>query len=122
MISLRAEMAVPELTPWGSPETMGGTTLEGDVRIEGSSLLGHGRSRQSAGWYSASQGKFRLVYPFQEHATLAEGSVTLTNEATGDSARFEAGDSWIIPKGAPMIWEVHSPRAVKHYMISFDDI
>lgn len=122
MLALKAGDTVPNLKPWGAPEDMGGATLDGEVRIEGLSLLGHGHSRQSAGWYSASQGKFRLIYPFQEHATLVEGSLTLTHELTGESVRFAPGDSRIIPKGAPVVWEVHSPRAVKHYMISFDDI
>lgn len=122
MLALKAGVAVPELTAWGAPENMGGTTLAGEVQISGRTLLGNGRSRQSAGWYGATRGKFRLVYPFQEYATLAEGSLSLTNEATGETVRFEPGDSWIIPKGTPMIWEIHSYRAVKHFMVSFDDL
>jgi len=122
MFALKSGVDVPDLTAWGSPETMGGTTLVGDVQISGLTLLGNGRSRQSAGWYGATKGRFRLVYPFQEYATLAEGSVSLTNEATGETIRFEPGDSWIIPKGTPMIWDVHSDRAVKHFMVSFDDL
>lgn len=122
MLGLMLNAEIPPLSPWGSPENMGGVTLEGEVTIEGLTLLGTGRSRQSAGWYSASQGRFRLVYPFHEHATLMEGSLTLTNEATGESFRYSPGDSWIIPKGAPIVWEVHSSRAVKHYMVSFDDL
>lgn len=122
MLALKSGVTVPDLANWGTPETMGGTTLSGDVQISGCTLLGNGRSRLSAGWYGATTGSFRLVYPFQEYATLAEGSLTLTNEATGEAIRFEPGDSWIIPKGTPMIWEIHSERAVKHFMVSFDDL
>lgn len=112
----------PTLNTWGKPEQLGGQTLTGDVQISGLTLLGSGTTKMSAGWFAATQGCYRLVYPFHEHATLAEGQLILTDEKSGESIEYGPGDSWIIPKGAQIIWEILSPRAVKHYMVSFDDL
>lgn len=122
MITLKLYAPAPPLRNWGAPEDLGGETLDGNVRIEGATLLGTGRSRLSAGWFAATQGRFRLVYPFHEHATLVKGHVSLTREADGVTESFVPGDSWIIPKGTSIIWHVHSAKAVKHFMAAFDDI
>jgi uncharacterized cupin superfamily protein len=122
MTPLLLNGAVPELKPWGTPESLRGTTLEGQVRIFGLPILGDGRSELSAGWFAASQGRYRLVYPFHEHATLVEGELALTSEATGQTVLYRPGDSWVIAKGEPVVWDIRSDRAVKHYLVSFHDL
>ncbi len=122
MLSLLLRDPVPELKAWGTPENLRGETLEGDVRIFGLPIIGDGRSVLSAGWFAATRGRYRLVYPFHEHATLVEGELALTSETTGQTVLYSAGDSWVIAKGEPVIWDVRSPRAVKHYMVSFHDL
>ncbi len=29
---------------------------------------------------------------------------------------YKAGEGWMIEKGTPVLWTVHTPRLVKHYM------
>ena len=122
MTPLLLSGAVPELKAWGTPESLRGTTLEGQVRIFGLPILGDGRSVLSAGWFAATRGRYRLVYPFHEHATLVEGRLALTSEATGETVLYGPGDSWVIAKGEPVIWDIRSSRAVKHYLVSFHDL
>lgn len=122
MIPLLLRDCVPDLKPWGTPENLRGSTLEGDVRIFGLPILGNGRSVVSAGWFAATEGRYRLVYPFHEHATLVEGELALTSEASGRTVVYRPGDSWVIAKGEPVIWSIRSPRAVKHYLLSFHDL
>ena len=43
------------------------------------------------------------------------GEVVLTDESTGQSTRYKAGDSWFVTKGTPVLWEVVSESFVKHY-------
>jgi len=41
----------------------------------------------------------------------------LTDESTGVTTRFKAGDSWFVEKGTPVLWEVVSDAGfVKHYL------
>lgn len=122
MTPLLLNGSVPVLKAWGTPESLRGTTLEGQVRIFGLPILGDGRSVLSAGWFAATQGRYRLVYPFHEHATLVEGQLLLTSETTGETVLYGPGDSWVIAKGEPVVWDVRSPRAVKHYLVSFHDL
>lgn len=122
MIPLLLSTTVPDLKAWGTPESMRGTTLAGDVRLSGLPILGDGRTELSAGWFAASRGRYRLVYPFHEHATLVEGSLALTSETTGETVLYAPGDSWVIAKGEPVIWDIRSDRAVKHYLVSFHDL
>ena len=122
MLPLLLNAPIPELKPWGTPESLRGTTLEGEVRISGLAILGDGRSELSAGWFAASRGRYRLVYPFHEHATLVEGELALTSEATGQTVLFGPGDSWVIAKGEAVVWDIRGDRAVKHYLVSFHDL
>lgn len=122
MLALLISNGTPELTPWGTPERLGGVTLEGDVRISGHTVLGQGRGGVSGGWFAATRGRYRLIYPFHEHGTVVEGELALTSEATGDTAVYRPGDSWLIEKGESIIWEVLSERAVKHYLVCLHDI
>lgn len=122
MLPLLLRDAVPDLKPWGAPESLRGVTLEGDVRIFGLPILGDGRSVLSAGWFAATKGRYRLVYPFHEHATLVEGELALTCEISGKTVVYGPGDSWVIGKGEPVVWDIRSPRAVKHYLVSFQDL
>lgn len=122
MLPLLLQSAIPPLKDWGRPEALGGRTLEGDVRISGTTLLGSGRGPISAGWFAATRGRYRLIYPFHEHATLVEGELALTCERSGETVVYGPGDSWVIGKGDSIIWDVRSPRAVKHYLVALHDL
>ncbi|MFN3513826.1 MAG: cupin domain-containing protein [Phenylobacterium sp.] len=122
MLPLMLRDEIPDLKPWGGPEKLGGETLEGDVQIFGKTIFGEGRGQLSGGWFSASRGRYRLIYPFHEHGTLAEGELVLTNEKTGETVAYRPGDSWLIEKGEQIVWDVKSERAVKHYLVSFQEL
>lgn len=122
MLPLLLRDPVPELKPWGKPESLRVETLDGEVQIFGLPILGDGRSVLSAGWFAATHGRYRLVYPFHEHATLVEGELALTSETSGETVQYGPGDSWVIAKGEAVIWDIRSARAVKHYLVSFLDV
>ncbi|MFD1625616.1 cupin domain-containing protein [Azospirillum griseum] len=105
----------PALDPWGTVADLGSTILEGEVKAFGKMAHGAPDSPVSCGWFSCTQGVFRMVYPFTEHAVVVEGTVTLTNEATGDSQTYQPGDGWFIEKGTPILWRVNSPVFTKNY-------
>ncbi|OHV87637.1 cupin domain-containing protein [Mesorhizobium sp. ORS 3428] len=104
------------LDDWGIPEDVGAVTLEGEVRIAGRFDLGEPAGAVFGGVYAATRGKYRVVYPFHEHATLLSGNVELTDEATGLTVSYGPGDSWIIAKGTSVIWSIVSERICKSYL------
>lgn len=110
------------LERWGSPEDIGSTTVEGEIDCAGSFDLGDPDKPVFGGEYSVSRGKYRVSYGFHEHATLLEGEVALTNEATGETVIYRAGDSWLIAKGTPVLWDVRSEIARKSYLAVTTDI
>ncbi|MNR68569.1 hypothetical protein D3C85_1932080 [compost metagenome] len=46
---------------------------------------------------------------------MVSGELRLTDESTGQSQLYRAGDSWFVAKGTPVLWEVLSDSFVKHY-------
>lgn len=120
--SLANNLMDPPLEPWGSPEDIGCETLEGEVQLAGSFDLGSLDTAIFGGQFSATQGKYRVTYGFHEHATLIEGEVTLTDEASGESRTYGPGDSWIIAKGSRMIWHIHSALVRKSYLAVTADL
>lgn len=110
------------LEPWGTPEDIGSTTVEGDPKCAGSFDLGGADTPVFGGEYSVTRGKYRVTYGFHEHATLLEGEVALTNEATGETVLYRAGDSWLIAKGTPVLWDIRSEIARKSYLAVTTDI
>ncbi|MEM7069483.1 MAG: cupin domain-containing protein [Pseudomonadota bacterium] len=104
------------LDVWGKPEDIGSETIEGDILCEGSVILGGLDKPVFGGQYSVTRGKYRVTYGFHEHATLIEGEVALTNENTGETVVYKAGDSWLIAKGTPILWDIRSDVARKSYL------
>ncbi len=56
------------------------------------------------------------AYPEHEMMTVLSGAVRLT-DADGNSDTFTAGDTFFIPKGARVVWEI-TERLRKFYMIA----
>jgi uncharacterized cupin superfamily protein len=108
--------SVPTLDDWGTVANLGSTILEGEGKASGLFTMGTPEAPLSAAFFAVSKSKFRMVYPFTEHAVVVEGEATLTNEATGEAVTYKAGDGWTVDKGTPLLWDVKSPRFVKHYM------
>ena len=57
-----------------------------------------------------------MEYPFAEHATVWEGSATLTNERTGESVVVSGRRLLVRREGHPVRWDITSDRFVKHYL------
>ncbi|WP_027794532.1 cupin domain-containing protein [Paraburkholderia acidipaludis] len=106
-----------ELEPWGKLSDLGAQILEGgEVAAFGKMTCGAPTDAVSAGYFGTTRGKFRLVYPFSEQATVVTGELRITDESTGETRTFKAGDSWFVTKGTSTLWEVISDSFVKHYL------
>ncbi|WP_295913063.1 cupin domain-containing protein [uncultured Bartonella sp.] len=116
MIKFKKNTVPDDLDSWGKITDLGATLLEGDVQASGKFVVGSPQTNISCAFFACTRGKFRMVYEYTEHAVVLEGSVNLTDEKTGKTTRYEAGDSWYVEKGTPVLWEVTTPRFVKNYI------
>lgn len=108
-------ITLEQLDAWGTVADLGSEILEGEVRAFGKMTAGAPTDPVSAAYFGTTKGKFRMTYPFNEQATVVSGELRLTDESTGHSQQFKAGDSWFVTKGTPVLWEVLSDSFVKHY-------
>lgn len=113
---IRIETAAPEMESWGSIANLGAEVLEGDVQCMGAMTHGAPTDPVSCAYFGVTKGKFRMTYPFDEHAIVIEGSVTLTDETAGTTATYTVGDGWFAQKGTQVLWEVTTDRFVKNYL------
>lgn len=116
MIPFKLGTAPETLDPWGTPEDIGAQTLEGPMQVSGKIVFGSLDTPVSGGFYAATKGRYSVVYPFHEHATLLEGQLAITDQSTGQTVTYGPGDSWIIAKGTPVIWNILSARILKSYI------
>lgn len=106
-----------DLTALGSLSALGAEIFEGgDVQFYGKPTHGGPADAISAGFFGTTKGKYRLVYPFSEQATLLHGQVRITDESTGQSTVFGPGDTWFVTKGTSTLWDVLSDGYTKHYL------
>lgn len=113
---LLQNMTLADLVPIGTVADLGSTIVTGEVRAYVKGTFGGPTDAVSAGYFGATQGKFRMVYPFNEQATVVLGEVSLTDESTGQTTHYKAGDSWFVTKGAPILWNITSEAFIKHYL------
>jgi len=108
--------AAPEnFDAWGTVANLGSEILEGEAKAFGKMVFGAPDAPVSCGFFRVTRSRFRMVYPFNEHATVIEGTATLTDENTGKTATYKAGDSWFIEKGTPILWDIGSEVFTKNY-------
>ena len=107
---------IPELDSWGTVADLGSEILEGDCQALGMMVHGAPTDPVSCAYFGATRGRFRMTYPFSEHAVVLEGEVTLTNEATGETRTYGPGGGWFVEKGTPVLWTVRTDRFVKNYL------
>lgn len=122
MIPFKLSDAAIALDDWGTPEDIGATTLEGPIKVAGKIVFGSLETPVSGGYYTATRGRYQVVYPFHEHATLIEGELAITDTASGATVVYGPGDSWIIAKGADVIWDIRSDTIRKSYLAATADI
>ena len=68
------------LEPWHPLEEIGATILEGEPKQSGRIDYGSLETPIIVGVWECTQGKFSITYPWNELATILEGSTTITNE------------------------------------------
>ncbi|MDG9886156.1 DUF861 domain-containing protein [Pseudomonas putida CSV86] len=109
------DIQLSELDAWGTVADLGSEILEGEVRAFGKMTFGAPTDAISSAYFGTTQGRFRMVYPFNEQAVVVTGAVRLTDESTGQVTEYKVGDSWFVTKGTPVLWEILSESFVKHY-------
>lgn len=114
MIPLNSD-TIPALDSWGTVADLGSEILDGECRALGKMVFGAPTDAVSCAYFGSTRGRFRMTYPFNEHAVVLEGEVTLTNEATGESRTYGPGEGWFVEKGTAVLWTVHTDRFVKNY-------
>ncbi|MDE9484438.1 cupin domain-containing protein, partial [Xenorhabdus bovienii] len=80
---LMLDNALPELMPIGSVTNLGSIVVEGDPQVSGAMIHGEPTDNLTCGIFTCTKGKFKMTYPFDEMATVHEGSVKLTDVKTG---------------------------------------
>lgn len=109
--------ALSDLDAWGTVADLGSTLLEGTGQAYGRVTHGAPTDAVHAAYFGVTRSRFRMVYPFNEQATVVSGSVRLTDEATGESRTYATGESWLVTRGTAVLWEVLSDEGfVKHYL------
>jgi len=118
LIPLTPGTTLEQLDNWGSVAQLGFEIIAGgEITAFGKMTYGAPLDAISAAYFGTTKGKFRMTYPFSEQATIMSGEVLLTDESTGITTRFCAGESWFVQKGTPILWEVVSSNGfVKHYL------
>ncbi len=106
------KVAESELVDLGPPAKLGGTVLEGDPRI--AARVDYARGDLVAGVFRATRGKARIEFPFTEHATILNGEVELTDQS-GNRARLQPGDSYLVRQGSVILWEVRGQAVQKTF-------
>lgn len=115
MLALTPQTIPSALDPWGTVADLGSEILDGECAASGLMVHGAPTDAASCGWFCCTRGRFRMVYPFTEHAIVAEGRVTLTDEATGQTQSYGPGDGWFITKGTTILWQIETPSFTKNY-------
>lgn len=104
-----------DMHPIGSVANLGATVEAGGVQAFAQGTFGGPTDPVSAGYFGVTRGTFRMTYPFNEQATVVQGSVRLTDVAAGTSVTYDVGDSWFVTQGTEVLWEVQSDFFVKHF-------
>lgn len=115
---IEKSIKLAELDVWGKITDFGGEMLEGTTSVDvyGKMSLGGPTDAVSAGYFATTKGTYRLVYPFSEQAVILVGELEITDESTGITTTFKAGDLWVVDKGVSTVWKVKSDFFIKHYL------
>lgn len=98
---------LPDIVASGEPLQHGHTYLDTATSIFSSGV-----------WTCSPHELVSGPFNVDEFVILLEGSIVIDHES-GDSQRFRSGDSFIIPKGAPIAWK--QDEAVRIYYAVHDD-
>lgn len=105
----------------GTVSALGATIESGEAQAFTKGTLGSPDGPVSAGYFGVTRGVFRMTYPFNEQATVVEGSVKLTDLVRGTSTIFSKGESWFVTQGSEVRWEILSDFFVKHFFAAANE-
>ncbi len=108
------------IEPWPPLAEIGANVLEGDPQQSGRVDFGSMETPIISGVWECTQGKFQISYPWNEMATILEGSVTIT-DASGNAVTYNPGDSHFAVKGEQVTWNITSPKVRKCFFIYTGD-
>lgn len=108
------------LEPWHPLEEIGATILEGEPKQSGRIDYGSLETPIIVGVWECTQGKFSITYPWNELATILEGSTTIT-DSNGKSVTYNPGDTHFAVKGEAVTWHITTPKVRKCFFIYTGD-
>ncbi len=108
------------IEPWPPLAEIGANVLEGDPKQSGRVDFGSMETPIISGVWECTQGKFQISYPWNEMATILEGSVTIT-DASGNAVTYNPGDSHFAVKGEKVTWNITTPKVRKCFFIYTGD-
>lgn len=107
-----SEVPQSELVDLGPPSNLGGVVLSGDPKI--SARMDYVNGPAAAGVFQATKGDILVKFPFTEHATVLNGSVTITDQ-TGKKHKFMPGDAYLIRQNTTVLWQVGGGKVQKSF-------
>ena len=108
------------LEPWAELESIGAKIVSGKPKQSGRIDYGSLTQPIIVGVWECTQGKFEISYPWNELATIQEGSVTIT-DSTGKAMTFRAGDTHFAVKGERVTWDIQEAKVRKCFFIYTGD-
>lgn len=100
----------------GPVSLLGATIESGAAQAYALGTFGAPTDPVSAGYFGVTRSVFRMTYPFNEQATVVQGSVKLTDVASGEAVVYQTGDSWFVTQGTEVLWEIQSDFFIKHFL------
>ncbi len=115
LTAIKNGITLDQLDAWGTVADLGSEILEGEVKCFGKMTAGAPTDPVSAAYFGTTQGKFRMVYPFNEQATVVTGEVVLTDEVERPDQPFQGRRQLVRDQRHAGAVEVVSDSFVKHY-------
>ena len=84
--------------------------------MHGKNLYSSNGGQVLSGIYEVTKGRFKVIYPFHEHATVLDGEVTISDEAV----TYGPGDSWFCHQGEVVTWDVKDHLRKTFFVVTVD--
>ncbi len=108
------------IEPWHPLTEIGAEILDGNPQQSGRVDYGSLETPLIAGVWECTKGSFKATYPWNELATILEGSITITFP-DGSEHNFGPGDTHFAQKGDTVTWRINSAKVRKSFFIYTGD-
>lgn len=119
MFDYTQKKAQSGLEPWPPLPEIGAKILGGQPEQSGRIDYGSMSTPIIVGVWECTRGKFEITYPWNEMATILEGSVTIT--VGGKAVTYRAGDTHFAVKGDHATWDIGEAKVRKCFFIYTGD-